>query len=339
MKKVSNEAVPRGSTRANRITSAGKTLCPASLKNEIPWIVYLMRIVIFGCGYVGRQLAGEAVKAGHEVWVHSRNGEALSAVEVVDPRRRIAADLHSDTWHNQLVGDWDVVFNLVSSAGGGLQGYETSYIDGNRSIRHWATEHRVGRFIYTSATSVYPQSAGEWVAEDDVPMADALSPSGRLLRQAELETLSNDCFESCCIARLAGIYGPGRHLYLNALREGASEIPGDGNAWLNLVHRDDIVRVLLEVAKAPLRDSLNVFNVVDDEPARKQAIVDWLAQQLGCSSIPFNPEASSQRASKRTSSSGLPNRRIRNDRLKHLIDWQPLYPSYREGYGSILRDL
>ena len=296
-----------------------------------------MRIVIFGCGYVGRALAEKAAMAGHEVWIHSRNADSLAAVEEIDPARRVVVDLHAHDWHAALPGDWDVAFNLVSSAGGGLDGYRLSYIEGNRSIRHWATARRVGRFVYTSATSVYPQSNGQWVAEEDVPNMEALSPSGRLLRQAEMEILSNGCFESCCIARLAGIYGPGRHLYLNALREGASELPGDGSTWLNLIHRDDIVDVLLQVATCQFKETLNLVNVVDNEPARKQEIVDWLAGRLGCPSIPFNPEAAGRRAAARTSSTGLPNRRIRNDRLRKLLSWDPRFPSYREGYASILQ--
>ncbi|MGA1205780.1 MAG: NAD-dependent epimerase/dehydratase family protein [Opitutales bacterium] len=294
------------------------------------------RMVIFGCGYVGRELAAAAAEAGFGVWIHSRNRESLAAVDCVPEERKVVGNLHETGWHGGLAGEWDVAVNLVSSAGGGLDGYRLSYINGNRSIREWAGRESVGRLIYTSATSVYPQSTGEWVSEKDVPETGSLSPSGQLLRQAELETLDSDVFDSVVVARLAGIYGPGRHLYLDSLRGGLRELPGDGTAWLNLVYLKDIVGVLLRMAEADLPSLRNVFNVVDDHPERKQAIVDWLSRRLGQATIPFNPDLQGPRASKRTSSVGLPNRRVSNQRLKEDLDWQPSFPSYREGYEDIL---
>jgi nucleoside-diphosphate-sugar epimerase len=294
------------------------------------------RMVIFGCGYVGRALAEKAVEAGYAVWIHSRNPEALAAVEGVPRERRIIADLHESGWHDQLKGHWDVAINLVSSAGGGIEGYRLSYLEGNRSIRDWAKVAEVDRFIYSSATSVYPQTDGEWVAEEDVPALDRLSENGQVLRQAELEILDSEAFPRRYIARLGGIYGPGRHLYLNRLREGATHLPGDGLAWLNLIYLHDIVEALLLLAEAELPGSADVFNVVDNEPARKQAIVDWLAETLSMPSIPFDPKQAGPRALRRAAGQGMPNRRISNAKLREVLAWEPRFPDFRAGYRDIL---
>jgi nucleoside-diphosphate-sugar epimerase len=296
-----------------------------------------MRVIIFGCGYVGRNLASAFVEEGHEVWIHSRNEASLGAVVSVPPEQRIAGNLHEDGWHPKLNGDWDVVFNLVSSAGGGIDGYRISYLEGNRSIQRWASARTVSRFIYTSATSVYPQSDGRWVGEEDVPDAAELSASGQILQEVEQEILQSGVYHRVVIARLAGIYGPGRHLYLNSLQEGLPELPGDGSAWLNLIHLKDIVSALKVLALTDKLGSSEVLNVVDDFPTRKQAIVDWLANELGKPSIPFNKEFRGARAQRRTTSTGLPNRRVSNARIKKLLDWQPAFPSFREGYADILK--
>ena len=121
------------------------------------------------------------------------------------PARHVVADLHSRDWHGDLQGDWDVVINLVSSAGGGLDGYRLSYIEGNRSIREWAGTRQVDRFVYSSATSVYPQTDGNWVNEEDVPAIDNLSPNGAILRQAECDILDSGVFNESLILRLAPI--------------------------------------------------------------------------------------------------------------------------------------
>lgn len=294
------------------------------------------RLVIFGCGYVGRALAREATLQGWEVWIQSRNAESLASVKEVPEDRRVVGNLHESGWHERLSGHWDAVVNLVSSAGGGIDGYRLSYLEGNRSIREWARSAEVGRFIYSSATSVYPQTDGGWVAEDDVPEPASLSANGRILRESELEILQSDVFREAVIARLAGIYGPGRHLYLNRLREGATSIPGNGATHINLIHLNDIVSALITVVYSPLPSRREVFNVVDDAPSPKQAIVDWLANQLGIDSIPFDPSAMGPRASRRATGSGLPDRRVSNAKLRKLTGWTPCYPDFRAGYREIL---
>mgnify|MGYP005841896273 CR=1 FL=1 len=294
------------------------------------------RMVIFGCGYVGRALAEAALEEGCEVWIQSRNAASLEAVAGVPEACRVVGNLHEREWHGKLPGDWDYAVNLVSSAGGGLEGYRISYLEGNRSIREWARQGRVGRFLYTSATSVYPQSGGEWVDEDDVPGKEQLSSSGALLRQSELELLGSDVFAEVVIARLAGIYGPGRHLYLNSLREGADAIPGDGSSWLNLIYLKDIVGALKRLLKAPMEEQKAVYNVVDDEPSKKKEIVDWLATKLGMRPIPFDPTRKGARAARRVSGGKLPNRRVSNRRVKEVTGWAPAYPNFRMGYEDLL---
>ncbi len=298
--------------------------------------MHTRRLVVFGCGYVGRSLARRAAGLGWEVWIQSRNAASLQAVAAVPAHRRLVCDLHGPDWHGRLPGPWDAAVNLVSSAGGGLDGYRLSYLEGNRSILAWAERVPVERFIYTSATSVYPQVHGEWVGEDDVPALECLSPTARVLRQAELEVLGAGVFARRVVARLAGIYGPGRHLYLDQLRAGASVLPGDGAGWLNLIYLKDIVDVLLMLLEAPLREPAGVFNVVDDAPARRQDIAEWLAARLGVAAVRFDPALEGPRSAQRAGPEGPPNRRVSNARLRGTLGWKPRFPDFRAGYADIL---
>jgi nucleoside-diphosphate-sugar epimerase len=298
-----------------------------------------MRVVIFGCGYVGEALARAAVVKGWEVWALTRNAAALEALSCISSERRICAELHKDDWHQRLVGEFDIAWNLVSSAGGGLAGYTTSYLEGNRSIARWAASGKLKRFVYSSATSVYPQTEGEWVSETDVPDSETLSPSGRILRMAECTIASSPPAPIVQIFRLGGIYGPGRHLYLDRILAGERFIPGEASGWLNLIHRDDIVHALLASALQSAEEDCHIYNLVDNEPAQKQAIADWLAHTLGKPSPQFDPTATTSRTGRRLIKGKLPNRRIRNERARSELGWNPLYPTFREGYASILNAL
>lgn len=299
-----------------------------------------MRVAVFGCGYVGVPLVRAAAAMGWEVWALTRNAGRLAEIGDIPEERRLCADLHADEWHARLPGDFDVVWNLVSSAGGGMEGYRLSYLEGNRSLARWAAARRVGRFIYTSATSVYPQTDGSWVTERDVPEQALLSASGQVLRAAEEEVAAARMAPETLVLRLGGIYGPGRHLYLDRLLQGAPYIPGEGTGWLNLIHLEDILQALLQLATDPWPgQGFHLYNLVDDEPATKQAIVDWLAKELGVPSIPFDAAASTSRTARRTVSGQLPNRRVSNGAIKTAFRWRPVHSSYREGYRAILASL
>ncbi len=294
-------------------------------------------MIIFGCGYVGRALAEASVAEGREVWILSRNADSLAEVEAVPPERRIVADLHGDGWHDQLLHPVDIAVNLVSSAGNGLAGYELSYLEGNRSIARWAEKVSVRRFLFTSATSVYPQTDGALVGEADVPEEpEALSPNGRILRKAEKEILANSCFPERILLRLGGIYGPGRHLYLDRLRDGETVLPGEGSDYLNLIHRDDVVGAILQALRQPEWGHPAVFNVVDNVPSRKADIAAWLAARLGQSAPRFDPARAGPRGQRRQVKGRLPNRRVANTAFRNWTQWEPLYPDFRSGYAALL---
>jgi nucleoside-diphosphate-sugar epimerase len=295
------------------------------------------RMVIFGCGYVGTALARIVLDKGWDLVCLSRNRQRLESIKGLPEDARVAASLETDEWHASVSGDFDYAVNLVSSAGGGLDGYRISYLEGNRSILRWAQGRSIGQFLYTSATSVYPQFDGAWVSESDVPDdLETLSPSGRILKEAESIVLSGadvSRIERVAVLRLAGIYGPGRSLYLNRMREGGLTLPGSGEEYLNLIHRDDVVSAILAVLAAEVE---GIFNVADGEPAKKQEIVAWLAEQLSVEVPTFDPELNAGRSQRRRVGGHLPNRRVAAQSIQKATGWQPRFRSFREGYKALL---
>lgn len=295
------------------------------------------RLVIFGCGYVGEAVARAALAGGARVTALTRNAAKAGAlramgVDVVVER------LDSDAWYGAISPDADFVLNAVSSAGGGLDGYRQSYVDGNASIVAWARQGRIGTYVYTSSTSVYPYDDGRWVDEQSDtagcgPRAEILLEAERLIRE------SADVFGRYFILRLAGIYGPGRHIWLDKLRAGENAFPGDGLRTLNLVHRDDIVTAVLNAFEAPDTVRNAIFNIADDSPGPQRGIVAWLAEELGLPAPEFRPEQAQERAGRRgLPGGGLPDRRIANTSAREHLGWAPQYGSFREGYRAILRN-
>jgi nucleoside-diphosphate-sugar epimerase len=287
------------------------------------------RLVVFGCGYVGAAVAAWAQGRGARVTALTRNpatAETLRAtgIEVV------VADLAAADWHGAIPGGADWVLNSVSSGGGGIEAYRRSYVDGTRSIVAWArAAGGVGTLVYTGSTSVYPQ--GDGVRVDESAPTDATAERPGLLLAAEAAVLgAAEVCRRTFVLRLAGIYGPGRHHVLDQLRSGAGEIAGAGSHRLNLVHRDDIVGAVAACFTAPPGVGGGIFNVADDAPAPKAEVVAWLAAQLGVAMPRFTGEPAGGRRAV------TPDRIIVNRRCREVLGWRPAYPSYREGYATLL---
>ena len=288
-------------------------------------------VIIFGCGYVGTALAKHLIEAGYRVGALTRNETKAAALREFGLDEVVVADLDSHDWHSQVQGRYTAVVNCVSSAGGGIEGYRKSYLEGQRSILEWSKTQQLQSYVYTSSTSVYPQDNGAHVDESaDNTLAP---PTGQVLLESEaMLAAAEPELSRWYVLRLAGIYGPSRHFLLNQLREGEGEIPGSGDYAMNMIHLEDIVSAIC----AGLRGDApsGVYNITDDAPATKQEVLSYLAAELNMSAPVFNPDKVSERLKRR--GGRMPHRYISNAKARAELGWAPKYPSYREGYAGLI---
>jgi nucleoside-diphosphate-sugar epimerase len=289
------------------------------------------RLVIFGCGYIGMHLARLAYKAGAEVTALTRNvskAELLKAegIQVVN------ADLSQTKWHNAIKGYYDYAVNCVGSSSNDLNGYEESYVLGMQSICSWNKHNPVGTFVYTSSTSVYPQTGG--VLVDEFSSTKGVSERGQILIRAEniIHNASGICQNSnrYFILRLAGIYGPSRHYLLDQIKNGMVNAPLDN--FLNLIYRDDAVAAVAACLEVSDRVESSIFNCSDNNPASKHEVVSWICNQLG---INFSQIVITNGSGR--SREGL-NRRIIARSIMDKLNWRPRFSNYKEGYLALLND-
>ena len=291
------------------------------------------RLVIFGCGYVGRALAHEARGKGASVIALTRNAEKGAELRAggIDV---VVGELSSSDWHREIGPKPDFAVNCVGS-GDGPDGYRRSYIEGMQSILAWAasSSQPIRTFVYTSSTSVYPQDGGV-VVDESAPTGDGPF-NGRIIFESEnlLRAAPPAVISRSFVLRLAGIYGPGRHYLLNQLRAGQQVLAGDPLHRMNLAHRDDIVSAILVCLTAPAAVGSSIFNVADGAPAPKSEVVGWLAARLGVPAPRF--EASD--GATRRGGEPVPDRVISSARLQQVLGWRPRFADYRAGYADLLR--
>ncbi len=284
-----------------------------------------MRVLIAGCGYVGRALGLELQAAGHKVSALRRSPEALKELATLG-FEALEADLTQPSTLAPLRRDWDWVVQCTAPSKPDVDTYQTAYRQSVSTLLAWLDRSALRRFLFTSSTSVYGQNDGSWITEESTAAPDA--PNARILVEAEGEVLEAAASGwPACVLRVAGIYGPDRNR-IAALQRGEA-IPGDRAHYVNMIQRDDVagaMRAVLEHGKVG-----GIYNASDGTPVLRGEFLAWLAVRLGVDL----PEPGKFRTSAGSRLGG--HKRISNARLRAELGWEPKYPNYREGYEALCR--
>lgn len=265
-------------------------------------------VLIIGHGYVGSALAEQLHADGYIVTAINRSVDAEAEYSLLEGDVSDANAMRSIK--AQLSSEPDYVVHCASSGRGGADAYRSVFIDGIQNLHAVFPDAPV---IFTSSTSVYGQIDGSTVTETSDTEPDR--ETSRLLVEAEDLVTS----KSGMALRLAGIYGPGRSVYLKRMIEGNAEIEaGEVSRCVNQIHRDDAVGSITYLIENP--QSGEVFNVVDDEPLSQRECYEKLATFF---EVPTPPEAPPNKNRKRA----WTHKVVSNEKLKAL-GWSPQYPSF-----------
>ncbi len=266
-----------------------------------------MKIVIAGIGFVGLATARLLRAAGHTVLGLTRSGESAAGSSAEFPVA--ACDISKSNSIAALdLSGVDVAIHCASSSRGGPEEYRAVYLDG---VRNLIDVLRPRRLLFTSSTSVYAQTDGSTVTEDSP--AEPLRETGRVLREAEDFVLTR----GGAVARLAGIYGPGRSVLLRKFFNGEAIFEGDGSRLINQIHRDDAASALAFLAE---RGASGIYNVADDSQPPQRELYAWLAERFEKPMPPSGPVDPNRKR-------GATKKRVSNAKLRAL-GWEPRWPSF-----------
>ncbi|MEX1049162.1 MAG: NAD-dependent epimerase/dehydratase family protein [Akkermansiaceae bacterium] len=259
-----------------------------------------MKLLLIGHGYLGQAITREFRSHDWEVATATLSGGDESiACDVADP---------DDVGRLPTA---DFIVHCAASGRGGAEAYQRVYVDGCRNL---AEKFPGIPLLFTSSTSVYAQTDGSVVSEECPAVPDR--ETGQLLLDAENVVVS----AGGIVARLAGIYGPGRSVILRKFLAGEAAIEEDGRRFLNQIHRDDAARAVFHLAtKKPLPRG-EVYNVSDSTPLTQLACYEKLSEIF---SRPLPPSGPRDLNRKR----GWTHKQVSNAKLR-ATGWQPLFPSF-----------
>ena len=272
------------------------------------------------------ELARRSLALGWLVTALTRNPQKAAEAENLGART-ILCELQSTDWWGKLSSQYDHAVNCVGAAAPSVDGYRASYLEGMHSIEGWLkkTNQSLQNLIFTSSSSVYPQTDGSLVDEDSTTVG--VSARGQILLDAEQVCLqvpqTNARRKS--VVRFSGLYGPGRHLLVDKIRRG-EPMRGSPDRVLNLTHRDDAASAVLAILQSPDSSEGGIFNASDGQHATRGEIADWVASRVGVHKPAFIG----------ADEDGGPHRRVNSSKLNRVFGWTPRFADFQTGYEDFL---
>ncbi|AKX47461.1 oxidoreductase [Thiopseudomonas alkaliphila] len=276
-------------------------------------------IIIVGCGDIGSRVAKRLLA---EQWT------VYGLRQTIDQLPTGVIPIQADLTQAQCPSQWpDQAIDYVLYSAAAKQhtesGYQAAYLTGLQHVCQWLTAHQQQpkRLLFTSSTAVYAQQDHQWLDEDSP--TEPTRWSGKIMLQAE-QLVLNSPFAATCI-RLAGIYGPGRQRLIQQAQQGATAAPTQ--VFTNRIHAEDAAQLITHLLKTQHAGTTlaHCYLGVDNAPSELVEVINWLRQQLQIN------RQSSELILRRAGSKRCSNARAR------ALGWQPIYPSYQEGYSALLK--
>jgi nucleoside-diphosphate-sugar epimerase len=283
-------------------------------------------LVIFGCGYIGLALAKECVGLGWSVTALTRNPESARNAEEIGAHT-VLGNLQDDHWWPKIPKGVHHVVNCVGASSPTVEGYQESYLQGMQSIIQWIKQrgNPVRSLVFTSSSSVYPQTDGSVVDEESD--TSGASARGQILLSAERLCLEASGPVAACkgVIRFSGLYGPGRHLLVDKIERG-EPMTGSADRILNLLHRDDAVSSILALLQRASAVTGGIFNASDGQHATRGEIARWVAQRLKVPEPVFTGVGDTRGG----------HRRVDSTKISQVLGWKPKFPDFQSGYEDFL---
>lgn len=300
-----------------------------------------MRVFVTGgTGAIGVHTVPALVRAGHTVSALARS--AAKAQSLRDQgATAVLASLFDRRALAAAFADHDAVINLASALPSTTAFIRTSAwkecervrTEGSAAVIAAARDAGIRRVIQESVAMIYSDGGSDWIDEghpvDHYPIA-----SGNHAAEASARRFA-EIGGDATILRFGVFYGPHAahsEQIIGMARRHIGFVPGRGDTYLSSIHVADAADAVVAALAGPA----GTYNIVDDEPMTKHdyavacadavSVRNWVGVP-GRLGLLFGDRLTSLTRSLRVS----------NKRFRDAADWQPRYPSAREGYRAMVR--
>lgn len=303
-----------------------------------------MRVFVAGAtGAVGKRLVPMLVARGHQVTGSTSRPESAEHI------RRLGAE-------PVVVDGLDAVGigQAVARAEPDAIIHEMTALSGTPDFRHFdrwfaltnrlrteGTEHLlaaakasgVKRFVAQSFTGWSNSREGSWIKTEDDPL-DPHPVQEQTQTLAAIKFLERAVLEALLegiVVRYGGLYGPGSSEALGGiLRKRMFPVIGNGAGIVSSTHIDDAASGTLAALE---RGRRGIYNIVDDEPTPAREFIPAVAEALGAPKPLHIPAWLGRLLAGDVAVTMLTEARgSSNAKAKRELHWQPIWPSWRDGF-------
>jgi nucleoside-diphosphate-sugar epimerase len=308
-----------------------------------------VKVLVAGAsGAIGRYLIPQLVDAGHDVVGLTRRQDKADALAQLGARGVVVDALDREAVrHAVLDAAPEAVIDELTSLPRDYNLRDPHLYDANDEIRSKGTpalhdaarEAGVRRFVMQSISFLYAPE-GDWVKGEDAPMwLDAPGPFARSIRvlHDNEQRITGDPDVEGVVLRYGFLYGPGTYYASDGsiaaqVRKRRFPVVGKGAGMTSFVHLHDAATATV----AALERGRGIYNVVDDEPTAATTWLPVYAQAIGAKPPRRIPVWVARMFVGRIASIANELRGASNAKAKAELGWQPLLPSWREGFATAL---
>lgn len=304
-----------------------------------------MHILVTGAtGFVGSAVVEALLDAGHSITGLVRNPSKAKALQ--DRGMQIAVgDMLNPDSYTPLVKDVDGVIQAAQhSVSGRMTNNKVAQINHADSVMTLALANACIQhdklLIYTNGCFGYGDHGNSWITEK-TPLSPSPMGAGHAAMVQQLSTLHTQAGLKLIVLTAGFVYGPGglfKTSFYDTLTKNQLRVFGAGQNYWSTVHVDDLAQAFVKALDS--RAYGENFNVVDDEPMHLRDMVDALTATAGRKRVGNIPPwliglmiGSPIVASLTTSF------RVKNEKARTTLGWQPQYPSFRAGVGDVVKTL
>jgi 2-alkyl-3-oxoalkanoate reductase len=303
-----------------------------------------MRVFVAGAGgAVGRRLVPMLVARGHQVIGTASRPQSAETVRRLGAEAVVIDGLGAFGIGRAIAqAEPDAIIHLMTALSGkpDFKHFDRWFAltnrlwtEGTANLVAAARVSGVTRLIAQSWTGWTNERDGSWIKTEDDPLdphpVKELRETLAAIRFLESAVLKAPL--QGIIVRNGCLYGPGAsEPLLETLDRRMVPVIGDGSGMHSSTHVDDAAAGTLAALEHGRR---GIYNIVDDEPARFRDFIPAMAEAVGAKPplhIPawlgrlFAGDAVVTMMTKGRGSS--------NAKAKRELDWQPIWPSWRDGF-------
>jgi len=308
-----------------------------------------MKVFLAGAtGAVGKRLVPLLVAGGHQVLASTRTSGKREALRAAGAEPVVLDVLDRDAVMNAVVAARpDVVIHQVTALAGlrSFKNFDREFAltnalrtEGTTYLLAAARAAGARRFIAQSYTGWPNTREGSRVKTEDDPLDPrpprTMTQTLDAIRRLEA-AVSNLSSLTGIVLRYGSFYGPGTSLGIDGeitqmVRRRKFPIVGGGTGVWSFTHIDDAAGAAQFVVE---QGAGGIYNIVDDEPAEVSVWLPELARAIGAMPPyrvpawlvrPIIGEAMLEIMTRVRGSS--------NAKAKHVLGWQPLYATWRNGF-------